>query len=53
LLSASGAEIQISAFIFGLLGVALSYLIGRVYKTTPTLMLVLGGVYRSPPCSAP
>lgn len=44
LLSASGFEIQISAFVFGLLGVALSYLIGRVYKTTPTLMLVLGGV---------
>jgi iron complex transport system permease protein len=44
LLSASAAEVQISAFVFGLLGVALSYLIGRVYKTTPTLMLVLGGV---------
>lgn len=44
LLDASNALIQISAFAFGLLGVALSYMISRVYRTTPTLMLVLGGV---------
>jgi iron complex transport system permease protein len=44
LLSASSAVIQISAFIFGLLGVALTYLLSRVYKTTPVLMLVLSGI---------
>jgi iron complex transport system permease protein len=44
LLSASDATIQISAFIFGLLGVALAYLLSRVYKTTPILMLVLSGI---------
>lgn len=31
------------AFIFGGLAVFMSYLIGRVYNTTPTVMLVLGG----------
>lgn len=44
LFSASATVTQISAFTFGLLGVALSYFISRIYKTTPTLMLVLGGV---------
>ncbi len=29
---------------FGILAVFLSYLIGRTYNTTPTIMLVLGGV---------
>ncbi|MEQ8236728.1 MAG: iron ABC transporter permease [Syntrophomonadaceae bacterium] len=32
------------AFGFGMSAVILSYLIARVYKTTPTIMLVLGGV---------
>jgi iron complex transport system permease protein len=32
------------AFGFGLLAVGLSYLIGMTYKSTPTIMLVLGGV---------
>ena len=32
------------AFAFGMLAVILSYLIARVYKATPTIMLVLGGV---------
>lgn len=36
--------IYLFAFGFGLLAVALSYLIGFTYKTTPTVMLVLGGV---------
>ncbi len=44
LASASATVIQISAFAFGILGVALAYMISRVYKTTPTLMLVLAGV---------
>lgn len=34
----------IFAFAFGMLAVILSYLIAQVYKTTPTIMLVLGGV---------
>lgn len=36
--------IYLFAFVFGLLAVALSYLIGMTYKSTPTIMLVLGGV---------
>ncbi|SDK16807.1 FecCD family ABC transporter permease [Natronincola ferrireducens] len=36
--------IYILSFIFGILAVFLSYLIGRIYNTTPTIMLVLGGV---------
>jgi len=32
------------AFAFALLAVFLSYMIGQVYNTTPTIMLVLGGV---------
>lgn len=44
LLGRNTAMIQTSAFVFGLVAVAMSYLIARVYKTTPTLMLVLAGV---------
>jgi iron complex transport system permease protein len=36
--------IQLSAFLFGIVAVALTYSIGRIYRTTPTLMLVLSGV---------
>jgi len=36
--------IYLFAFCFGGLAVLLSYFIGRVYNTTPTVMLVLGGV---------
>jgi iron complex transport system permease protein len=32
------------SFSFGILAVFLSYLVGRIYNTTPTIMLVLGGV---------
>lgn len=32
------------ALLFGILAVTCSYLIGRLYSTTPTIMLVLGGV---------
>jgi iron complex transport system permease protein len=44
LLSGNDAVIQISAFGFAILAVALTYRISRVYKTTPVLMLVLSGV---------
>lgn len=44
LLSRSNVELQIIAFGFGLLGVAITYLLARVYQTTPVLMLVLSGV---------
>lgn len=44
--------IYIFAFIFGGLAVCMSYLIGRTYNTTPTVMLVLGGVIVSSVFSA-
>jgi iron complex transport system permease protein len=44
LLSRSALELQIIAFGFGLLGVAITYMVARVYRTTPVLMLVLSGV---------
>ena len=44
LLSANIWELQFAAFAFGVLGVTLTYFIARIYKTTPTLMLVLSGV---------
>lgn len=37
------APIYMFAFAFGGMAVLFSYLIGRVYNTTPTIMLVLGG----------
>lgn len=36
--------IQIFSFVFGLLAVSMTYLLSRVYKTTPVLMLVLSGI---------
>ncbi len=36
--------IYVFAFAFGMLAVFLSYMIGRIYNTTPAIMLVLGGV---------
>jgi iron complex transport system permease protein len=44
LLSGSEGTIQASAFLFGLIGVAATYLLGRVYRTAPVLMLVLSGI---------
>jgi iron complex transport system permease protein len=44
LLDFNDLGIQMIAFAFGLSGVALAYLMSRVYQTTPTLMLVLSGV---------
>ena len=40
----STSAVYIFAFAFAMLAVLLSYLIGRVYNTTPTITLVLGGV---------
>lgn len=36
--------IQVLSFVFGLLAVSMTYLLSRVYKTTPVLMLVLSGI---------
>lgn len=44
LLSGNTAVIQISALGFGMLAVTLTYIISRVFRTTPVLMLVLSGV---------
>ncbi len=44
LLSRGDFELQLIAFAFGLLGVGITYLLARVYQTTPVLMLVLSGV---------
>jgi iron complex transport system permease protein len=44
LLSRNALELQLFSFTFGLVGVALTYLLARVYRTTPVLMLVLSGV---------
>jgi iron complex transport system permease protein len=44
LLSRSTLELQILAFAFGLSGVAITYSLARVYRTTPVLLLVLSGV---------
>lgn len=38
-----GAAVYPSAFLFGVAAVALSYWIARVYRTAPTIMLLLGG----------
>ena len=44
LFSGNALEVQLASFALGLAGVGLTYLIARVYKTTPVLMLVLSGV---------
>lgn len=44
LISASPIMIQVSALTFGLVAVALTYLIGRSFKMSSTLNLVLGGI---------
>ncbi|WHH58818.1 iron ABC transporter permease [Petroclostridium sp. X23] len=48
----STAFSYIFAFVFGGIAVLLSYMIGRVYNTTPTVMLVLGGTVVSSVFSA-
>lgn len=37
-------SIYLFAFVFGIIAVALSYLIGNIYKSTHTIMIILGGV---------
>jgi iron complex transport system permease protein len=44
LLSSGAFELQIISFAFGLFGVFVTYMLARVYRTTPVLMLVLSGV---------
>jgi len=44
LLSDNTYLIQVSSFVFGIISVALTYMISRVYRTTPLLMLVLSGI---------
>jgi iron complex transport system permease protein len=44
LFSGNALEVQLVSIVLGLAGVGLTYLISRVYKTTPVLMLVLSGV---------
>lgn len=44
LLSLDTAMTRVFALLFGMSGVALTYYISRIYKTTPVLMLVLSGV---------
>jgi iron complex transport system permease protein len=44
LLMKTSWQVQISAFVFGLLAVSLSFLGGRLYKTTPILVLTLMGI---------
>ncbi len=43
LLSLPHFAIQLLAFCFGMLAVAITYFLARVYKSTPVLMLVLAG----------
>lgn len=50
--SRSSPYVYTFAFAFGALAVLLSYMIGRIYSTTPTIMLVLGGVVVSSMFSA-
>lgn len=44
LLDGNNTAIQLSALFFGVLAVGLTYLTSRVYRSTPTLMLVLSGI---------
>ena len=44
LLSQSDYMIQLFAFAFGLLAVGMTYFISRVYRSNPTLILVLAGI---------
>ena len=42
-LSLPYVAVQGMAFVFGMLAVAITYFLARIYKTTPVLMLVLSG----------
>lgn len=45
-------RVYVAAFAFGLLAVALTYMVANVYRLTPTIMLILGGVIVSSVFSA-
>ncbi len=47
-----GAAVYPSAFLFGIVAVCASYWIARVYKSAPTIMLILGGTIVSSVFSA-
>ena len=47
-----GMAVYPSAFLFGIVAVGASYWIARVYKSTPTIMLILGGTIVSSVFSA-
>ena len=44
IIGGNSITVQLFAFLGGILAVFLAYMISRIYKTTPTLMLVLAGV---------
>jgi len=44
LCSGGAVGVELTAFLFGVLGVGLTYLLARTYRSTPVLMLVLSGV---------
>src|SRR5277367_4122741 len=44
LCSGGTVGVELTAFLFGIVGVALTYLLARIYRSTPVLMLVLSGV---------
>jgi iron complex transport system permease protein len=44
LFSGGAVGVELTAFLFGILGVGLTYLLARTYRSTPVLMLVLSGV---------
>lgn len=44
ILFGGGLTIYPTAFFFGILAVAITYLVARVYRSTPTIMLILAGV---------
>lgn len=44
LLSGNIITIQLFALVFGIIGVIFTYLLSRIHKTTPILMLILSGV---------
>jgi iron complex transport system permease protein len=44
LFSRGAFELELIAFLFGILGVGLTYLLAHTYRNTPMLMLVLSGI---------
>ena len=52
LLGGSTMTIQVAALACGIMAVALTYVMSRIYRTTPTLMLVLSGIVVGSICNA-